>query len=120
MDSIKVHQYNIDGTYIRQYNNVSEAAYFNGTTHTKILNALKRKSKYCNGFLWSTEFELSLPPYIGIRKKVYQYDFGDNFIKEWDSVHEAAEYFNVVPNSIRQAIRKNTGCCGYLWSYNKK
>lgn len=120
MNNIKVYKYDLNGKFIKEYINISEAAYFNNTTHTKILNGLKRKSKYCANFLWSTEFKLELKPYVGIIKKVYQYDFKDNLIKEWDSVNEAAKYFISNPNAIRIAIRKNSISCCYLWSYIKK
>lgn len=47
---------------------------------------------------------------------ILQYDLQGKFIKEWKSVKEAAEYYNVWENSIWPVIKnKRISSCGYIW-----
>ena len=73
---------------------------------------------------WATTSENQKHAYdIGLnnhyKRKVLQYDLNGNFIKEWDSIKEAAYYLNIkYHNSI-------TNCCGgrsktaggFIWKY---
>lgn len=54
-----------------------------------------------------------------ISKKVLQYDFNGNFIKEWESIAQVIEKLNI--RNISQAcrgIRKTAG--GYIWKYKEE
>lgn len=54
-------------------------------------------------------------------KKVYQYDLQGNFIKEWGSSTEAADYYGIYPSGIIDcANRKHETCAKYIWRYYKK
>lgn len=49
-------------------------------------------------------------------KPLYQYDLNENFIREWSSREEAAEYYGCIPNSISRCmngVRKT--CKGFIW-----
>lgn len=59
-------------------------------------------------------------------KKVYQYDMGNNFIKEWNSVQEVYDNLRITKSDINlvcnigknmksKSKRKSAG--GYIWKY---
>ena len=50
--------------------------------------------------------------------KIYQLDLNDNIIKLWDSITEAANYFNITPSSISSVCNgRNKTINGYKWLY---
>jgi len=50
--------------------------------------------------------------------KVYQLDLNDNIIKLWDSITEAANYFNITPSIISSVCNgRNKTTSGYKWLY---
>jgi len=54
-------------------------------------------------------------------KKIYQYDIEGNFIKEWKSLLDAANFYNVESGNIAySASGKRKMCGGYQWRYWKK
>jgi len=40
-------------------------------------------------------------------KRIKQYDLNNNFIKEWNSIVEAANYYKILPESIGNCCRRN-------------
>ena len=62
----------------------------------------------------------SIPPNI---KKIKQYDMSGNFIKEWNSSHEAAKELGLSQGNIATVAsgsgrRKSTG--GFIWKWSEK
>lgn len=55
-----------------------------------------------------------LPPLLN--KIIYQYSLDGNFIKEWDSIVKAANYYNISQTSIGKAVLYKRTSCNYLWS----
>lgn len=52
-------------------------------------------------------------------KKVKQYDLNGNFIKEWQSMAEAARFYNVrSENIMRVCQKKRPTSCGFKWEYS--
>lgn len=52
------------------------------------------------------------------KKKVKQYDKDGNYIKEWDSIKEAADALNLKsPNIIACCNNKQKTCGNYVWKY---
>lgn len=51
-------------------------------------------------------------------KPVYQYDSFGNFIKEFESISEAARIVNIKPSGIIQSCNKNKlSAAGFIWRY---
>ena len=51
-------------------------------------------------------------------KRVIQYDAQGNALKVWDSMKEAAEYYNIKQQGISRCCRGGRVTCGkYMWSY---
>lgn len=58
-----------------------------------------------------------LPPVHN--KKVYQYSLEGKFIKEWNSLIDAATYYNTSGDLIGISANFKRTSVGYLWSFNK-
>jgi hypothetical protein len=57
--------------------------------------------------------------YDNNRRKVYQYALNGEYIKEWSSAKEAAEFLNSFPSGIRVCCKNEKGSsAGYQWRYN--
>ena len=52
-------------------------------------------------------------------KPILQYDLEGNFIKEWGSVNEASDAFNIDNGSFSKAIKRKGTSAGFLWRYKK-
>lgn len=52
-------------------------------------------------------------------KKVYQYSITGDFIKEWDSLTDAAHNYDTSGNLIGISANFKRTAVGYLWSFNK-
>ena len=51
-------------------------------------------------------------------KKILQYDFNGNFIKEWDSTNNAANTLNIQRTGITSCLKKrNKSAGGFIWKY---
>lgn len=54
-------------------------------------------------------------------KKIYQYDLDMNFIKEWNSAHDAAKSLKLSQGNISTvANNKRKKCGNYIWSYERR
>lgn len=52
---------------------------------------------------------------------IYQYDLNGNFIKEWNSIAEAANFYGVYAQNISKCCKKKCKTIGgYIWEYKNK
>lgn len=120
-----VYQYDMDGTYIRCHDSVSDAERAVGTSHISMCCNNDRNS--AGGYRWSYDKVDNLGEYIvparvyRYSKMVYQYSVDGNFIKEWKNINEALNYFG--SNNYNGIAL----CCdgfisssmGFQWRYEK-
>jgi hypothetical protein len=87
----------------------------------KISNSLKGRNNF-----WIKGKPLSKIHKEKISEKksitIMQYDLDENFIKEWNSIIEAANFFKVNATSICSCLNKykrgiKSTSCGYIWKY---
>lgn len=119
----KVVQYTLDGEYVATYDSYNEA-------HRKTGVRTRSISEYCRGlrlkagnYIWRHEGdelgEIIRPQ--SKKKKVLQFDKKTGaFIKEWNSLEEAAEYCNIYTSSLSRSIRRGTFRGDYIWKYKEK
>lgn len=50
----------------------------------------------------------------------YQFNANGEFIKEWDTIMEASEFYGKSHTAILNAIKFKQASCGFYWSYDKK
>jgi hypothetical protein len=56
-----------------------------------------------------------------LSKSILQYDLEGNFIKKWDSILDAAKYFNCGSSTLRHAlVDLSRTSNNYFWRYNEK
>lgn len=48
--------------------------------------------------------------------KVYQFDLKHKFLKEWNTIIDAADFYNVSDTAIANSIKYNRISCGFFWS----
>lgn len=53
-------------------------------------------------------------------RKIYCYDKQGNFIKEYNTIKEAARTLGALPDNLRASCDgRKKSCCGFQWSYEK-
>jgi len=124
--SKKVYQYNLEGNFIKEWDSTQSAAtYYNCCRGT--INQCTIKTSYSGvGFIWSYEKKTKIIPRKkeSNRKKIYQYNLDDNFIKEWGSLREI--YNELFSDKIFKNLKKYILCStsgirnsayGFKWKY---
>lgn len=122
----KIIQYDLDGNFIKIWNNRSEAeSYYN--CKNQISKNIRNVRNSAAGFQWTEykeNYPLTIQKYKPQNKTVYQFDLSGEFIKAWRSVGEAAKaYANSI--SAKSAIMQNCNgrkmsALGFYWSYQRK
>ena len=103
--SIPILQFEIDGTFIKEWPSMHEIERVLGFSHKSISYfnyGASRKSSY-KGFLWikkSEYFEGIFDDYAVITKKVACYDLDGHFLNSFDSMAEAARFYNINKSQI--------------------
>lgn len=121
-DLQKVGQYSKEGTLIKVWSCVSEVSESLGINIQNVYRATKTLGIY-KGYYWRNVIN-SKTPFIfknkmrSNNKKVLQYDLNGNFIKEFNSIAEAAK-------SVEKSYHNISACCSgrvktaynYKWKY---
>ena len=124
----EIHQYNLDGTYIKSYKNAMEAKLLNNipTKSTNITSCCNGKRKTAYGYIWSYNKQLKIDISNNEKnikgKKVYQYDLNGKYICEHENSEKACKSINgSFSSNIRNCCLHKSSCAyGYIWSYEKK
>ena len=119
--SIPVHQYSLDGLYIKSYASISDANRENNIASGKISECCHNNRKSIGGFMWSFKKENSLNKYKRKSKEIYKYDLKGNYICTYTSISDIVKEFNLSSSvHIYDCCNGNrSSCCGYIWSYEK-
>lgn len=133
----KVDQYDLQGNYLRTFNNTAQASRFCGDYRTRgvgIQYCCKGKTKSCYGYQWRWHSEDH--PNIGMyvnnskntieqsKRKIHKLDLNGNLICTYNSISDAARDLNVnnnivtVCSNIAQRAKGNgITAYGYKWRY---
>lgn len=111
-----VHQYDIEGKYIRSYKNMQEAK---NILHIKnnIYSAIKL-GQLCGGYQWSFEKLDSISPIkpkSGRPRKIGQYSIDGNLIKEFPSIAKCKRETGIDPSYVLRGRDKTAK--GYVFKY---
>lgn len=119
-------QYNRDGHALNRFDSVYQAAYALDIARDAITRAVFNRTT-CHGYYFLRSVE-DIQDIIGEKSakkmvektKVYQYTKDGDYIREFDSVKEAAKATKKTSsNKIIRAIKANRVCGGYKWSYTQ-
>jgi len=92
------------------------------TKETKLKMAERMKNnKFSLGIKASLETKLKMSKNKTNKKKVIQYDLQGNFIKEWESVSDAAKSLNIKTPGIFNCCspRREQSYKGFIWKFKK-
>lgn len=121
-------QFDFDGKFIKEYPSLKAAAeVFNGDSAT-ITNACQQnKSKTAYGYQWRYKEAVDEPTegikplkYAsgGAKKPILQYSEEGDFLREWDSLKSATEYYKVSKGCLSAALsNKRKMAIGFIWRY---
>lgn len=123
-----VNQYSKDGTFIRRFNSLVEAAAAIGKMSTQISSCCYKRCLSCGGYLWSFDGDVPVDYDKEIGKlgiTIDQYDLGGKFIRTFETGSKACR---VVNTGAERKISKGQiiNCCkndnysaaGYLWRFH--
>jgi hypothetical protein len=126
--SIAIVQMSLEGKYIREFKNITEAAKCVNLTISAISNACNGKSKSSGGFLWLTkeEYEKSkenIKPYtknVINNKRVVRLSLNGEYIDEFISATEAQRQIGISQSTISECCRgiKNKAG-GFKWMFKE-
>lgn len=133
-----VDQFDLDGNYLRTFNSTAQASRYCGDYTTRgvaIQYCCNKKAKQCHGFQW--RWHSNNPSNIGkyishsmdmiekSKKKIYKYDTNDLFLKEYESISDAAREIgkpNIIAtcsNIVQCAKGNKQQAYGFKWKYKK-
>jgi len=117
----EVFQYNINGEFIKAYRSRSDAARKNNVNVMTIIHAIQCKSFSVNSY-WSEtkKARINIDEFTKPQnKKVYSYNLKGEFVKEYESISQAAKDLDVTNSTIQKALIYQTLCRKYYFSYIK-
>jgi hypothetical protein len=115
----KIYQFDKSGILIKEWSSAAEINRLLKIDQSSILKACKGKLLSVNGFMWSYSNEVK--PFIDTRTiKALQYDKNGYFIKEWNSIAEIKNEFNISDRHIQLTLDKpNKTAKGFIWLRKK-
>lgn len=121
----EIHQYDLNGKYIKSYKDKNEAAEETNLKPRYILDFASGNSgrgKTYGGFIWSFEKKDKLPKFEKKLKykKIEQYSKDGKFIKMYDSIKDAANEIKIHPAGISKCASGVNGqptAGGFIWKY---
>lgn len=127
LEQLEFNQYDLDGNYIKTFNNIQKASEELGYKSLDIHGVCRGERRQAGGFIWSYEKKPKIEPVRETyhknnanSKKVYQYTLSGDFIREWVSVSEVGRQLGCTSGLIADCCNaKRNLALGYQWSYQK-
>jgi hypothetical protein len=118
-------QYDLEGKFIKEWPSAKHYALKNNLISSSAITfCLKKKSPSAYNSLWIYKPEDNIPPHINPisynynTKTIIQYNLEGNFIKEWNSIDEAAASLNIKKQGICNNLKNRSKTSGnYVWKY---
>ena len=116
----KIVQMDLEGNLIKIWDSVKDA-------EKELKIRIHKKNKLCGKFQWQLYEDWVENPKGKVQHKhnitstIKQFDLQGNFIKEWNSIKEAADGTNTSKTPLTQCLNgKGKTAGGFLWSYTYK
>ena len=116
----KIVQMDLEGNLIKIWDSVKDA-------EKELKIRIHKKNKLCGKFQWQLYEDWVENPKGKVQHKhnitstIKQFDLQGNFIKEWNSIKEAADGTNISKTPLTQCLNgKGKTAGGFLWSYTYK
>ena len=119
--SISVWQFRLDGTKLKEWVNISDAAKHLNISSGEITIVCQKKRKSAGGFQWKYAKDdtcISVLDYG--RRKVLQFNMDGSFVKEHESGFVASKENNLSSAGIWNCCNGKSKYCGkYIWEYKE-
>lgn len=118
----RISQFDKKGKLIKVFENVRDAANETGTKHGNILKCANRERNIAGGFIWRFVGDEGDASYSNkVHTKVVALSLYGTFVKEFDSIVDAALWANIDGDNIYCAISGKTNRAGgFIWRYSKQ
>ena len=119
----KINQYSLKGKFLCQYESILEAAEITGIGYRTICSNLRGDSRSAGGFQWTYENEPIPDQYQvngnGYKVPIVQLDLEYSFVKEFESLKDAAQEIGLKSSSsLYYALKDiNKTIKGFHWMY---
>lgn len=120
--SVPIICYNREGIEVARYDSIKDASIKTGINDDAISKCTLHQRSSSGGFIWRKYgdplniSEIKNMKFSG-KRKVKQYDLDFNFIKEYNTLKEAADAVNTKWQCIQKACMKHGTSKGYRWEY---
>lgn len=102
---IKINQFDLNGTFIKTWNSIVDAAHFYNISDTAIWNANKFKGS-CKNYFWSINSEINIKEFTHFTGQIcYKYNNTGKFVISYNSLLEAAKDNNTYLQSIQRSVK---------------
>ena len=116
-----VHQYNINGFYLKSYESCAEAEKQLNLPKGKVSRVASGKGFSCKNYRWSYELKNKLEESViksDKTKKVYVYDENNNLVQKWQRVGNVASNLGISSSAMSTRIKKGNYYDGLRYSFN--
>lgn len=118
-------QYDLNGDLVNIYNSVIDAALTTKISENMIRSACNGRAVTAKGYYWRHPENEIILEHIDItqyiektKRPISQYNLSGEFIKNFNSITDAATELNVHRSGIENALtNKSHNCSGFLWKY---
>lgn len=122
MFSKPILQYDLDGSFIREWPSTYEIYESYGFSRSAIARCCRGEYKQMMGYNWKYKIGDEIPQSINATtqklRRVVQCDKDGNFIAEFDSIAEAEKQTGVIHSSIISCCKgKYKQAGGFIWHY---
>ena len=117
-EEIEVHQYDLEGNYIKTFRSISDAGRKNNVSQSSIHHAIITKGQSA-GYYWSeTRFtKLKIDSFKKSQSiPVFYYDKTGKYVGEARSMSEMAKQLDTCLSSVQKAVKRGTLCSGFYVS----
>jgi hypothetical protein len=116
-----VHQYNINGFYLKSYESCAEAEKQLNLPKGKVSKVASEKGFSCKNYRWSYKLkdkleESSIKP--DKTKKVYAFDENNILVQEWQRVSNVASNLGISQSAMSIRIKKGNYYDGLRYTFN--
>lgn len=113
----KCYQYDLDGNFIQEFENFSEAAKKLNLDAYSIWRCLREEYQHLDKFQFKNYYKGQIPSWSDPRaKKVFVYTDDGEFIKSYSSQKEAAKDFGLSHQSISRYVKGTRKLKGFVFS----
>lgn len=117
--SYKVYQFDYNGNFVKEYDQIILAAKLNNIGYSAIQHAINNKHG-TGGFYWSKEPKIDITEY-SYKKffKYYIYDSEGNFIQEFDKAESIIKFLHTNSANLSRAVKASLKISGYFITTEK-